>query len=66
MAKIAKPVNVKRESVKSIEQAPPSDIISLQLRVPSDIRKEFKLCAAQKDIPMNELFIEVWNNFKKS
>lgn len=38
----------------------------LQVRIPSTIKRRFKIHAAMRGIEPNELFVEVWHHYENS
>lgn len=51
---------------KSIEQTPPDAIKPLQLKIPESSKNEFKAYAAMRGIHMNDLFLQIFNEYKES
>jgi hypothetical protein len=51
---------------KAIDQTPPDAIKSLQIQVPLSKAIEFKSYAAAYSMPMNKLFIEMFEEHKAS
>jgi hypothetical protein len=51
---------------KAIDQTPPDALKSMQLQVPLSKATEFKSYAAAYGMPMNKLFIEMFEEHKKN
>ena len=78
MAKIAPPTEkktpVKRavkktsemKSNKATGQTPPNTIIPLQIKIPETVKNEFKAMASIRGQSMNILFLEMFEEYKKS
>lgn len=71
MAKFEPPKKVEVEkqalkSLKPIDQPAPDSLALLQLKIPEINRNEFKAHAAMLGKPMNELFLEIWDAYKKN
>ena len=47
------------------EQAPPSSIVPIQLKVPEASRNEFKAYAAMRGRTMNALFLDMFEEYKE-
>jgi hypothetical protein len=45
---------------------PVSEKEPLQIRIPTDIKRRFKACAALRGMAPHELFVEVWKYYEKS
>ena len=71
MAKLAPPkkdkatvvVNVPKP-LKSIEQAAPDAIKPIQLKIPESSKNEFKAYAAMRGLAMNDLFLQMFEEYK--
>ena len=71
MAKLAPPkkhkaptsVSVPRP-IKSIEQAAPDAIKPIQLKIPESSKNEFKAYAAMRGLAMNDLFLQMFDEYK--
>ena len=50
---------------KPIEQTPPDAIAPLQLKIPQSKKNEFKAYAAMRGQAMNELFVEMFDDYKE-
>jgi hypothetical protein len=48
------------------EQTPPDEIAPLQLKIPKYKRNEFKAYAAMRGIPMNDLFLDMFELYKQN
>ena len=40
--------------------------VSLLLKIPPELRREYRVYAAERDIELNKLFEQVWGYFKES
>lgn len=64
-----KPVNPKSENVvnlKATEKPIPTTKKPLQVKIPVDIHKEFKIHATTRDIDLSDLFLEAWQEYKNN
>jgi len=50
---------------KSIEQTPPGAIKPIQLKIPESSKNEFKAYAAMRGLAMNDLFLQMFNEYKE-
>jgi len=58
-------VSIQKPSIKALEQTPPNAVKPLQLKLPEITKNEFKAFAAIRGRPMNELFLEMFEEYKK-
>ena len=73
MAKLAPPkkdksppvVNVPKP-IKSTQQAAPDAIKPIQLKIPESSKNEFKAYAAMRGLAMNELFLQMFDEYKEN
>jgi hypothetical protein len=73
MAKLAPPKKTKVPAVvsvpkptKSIEQAAPDAIKPIQLKIPESSKNEFKAYAAMRGLAMNDLFLQMFDEYKEN
>ena len=78
MAKLTPPIKVQteQEPIKKIiarampkapiDQPPPNEIVPLQLKIPTGKKNEFKAYAAIRGHSMNELFLEMFEQYKQN
>ena len=62
--KVAETVSVAKPK-KSIEQTPPDAIKPIQLKIPESSKNEFKAYAAMRGLAMNDLFLQMFNEYKE-
>ena len=53
------------QSSDNLEKLPSSDTGLLQFHVPIEIKREFKVLAAEQDISQLQLFLKIFNRYKK-
>jgi len=53
-----------KKPIKAIEQTPPDSIKPLQLKLPENKKNEYKAFAAIRGRSMNDLFLEMFEEYK--
>ena len=73
MAKLAPPKKDKSPTVvsapkpiKILQQAAPDAIKPIQLKIPESSKNEFKAYAAMRGLAMNELFLQMFDEYKEN
>lgn len=56
----------KLASMRRTSPAKPAGKEPLQIRIPSDVKRRFKACAAMAGIEPNQLFVQIWEHYEKT
>jgi hypothetical protein len=51
---------------KGSERAPEIAKEPLQVRIPTQVKRQFKAAAAMRGLEPNELFVEVWEHYQRT
>ena len=53
------------ETKQNLAKPPSGGNVPVQLKISPELRREFRIHAAERDLDLNALFVEVWEFYKE-